>query len=978
MMASYIQLEKKPYATSWQPGGLIRADSVAELELSSSLPEEFGIGVSAKMLHASIIVGDCVFWQAGEYRCYYDDGKFKMTNGDVVAEVDADWVAEDYVRIYAGRLDGKLFVQASVGDDMTDFAEVVGNAIDGVGNIVVNGSINAVLADLLYQHINIDPIGYLEGNSIHLVLRTESDVSIYPEVLIKKLGSDGDVEIINLTTGQEFCFADMERNETVYVDNDREIIHSNFIFENPGGRFNNQFLYLVPGENILSVSQGCNIKFKYRGKYLPHTLGVEDGYGDNGQEYEPGDGTEEYPFLVATPEDLRKVGSGEDGWNLDCYYLQIANIDLSEYENWEPIAMLDFEEVEETEEMPEMFSGSYNGNEYVISNLSISKSLPEEDEYDDMETMYQGLFGFVSIGASLSNIILRDVNIFGGDVVGCLAGMCGGHITNCHATGTVEGCMGVGGLVGGVVGNIFDEYEYEDDGEDEYGYIPPSPVENSSFNGYVKGEYGVGGLVGISMGATIVSSHANVTIEGTVDDDNYLNGNYIGGLIGADELGSFITDSYTTGSVSNGRDKVGGLVGFGRGIIINNSYSNALVSGMVNVGGLVGECAVESSVENCFATGSVSGEYGYAGGLIGTCNGHDDNRIKIIDCYATGNVDGLGVLGGLVGFIKYGDISSCYATGDISGLEFIGGLVGVVLMDGNIESCRSNGFVNGTSESYYTGGLVGAFDAEDGFIDDCYAEGDVVGGEYTGGLVGACDEGNITNCHAIGTVDGTIGVGGLIGMSLLSFTYTNFIDKCYATGDVKGYFSIGGLIGANELSVNQSYATGSVEQLYKDNGNEPGHELDESMVGGLIGANAGDVANSYASGSVSGNFITGGLIGYCPLGSVEHCYAVGNVQGDEHAGGLIGLDEFFDPEDYQYEDPSVVINSYWDKNTTNQNTSAGSDDSYGKTTIEMKQKDTYTDWDIIDKGNFDPDDYNIWFIDEDEDYPRLWYEWMVM
>ncbi len=118
-------------------------------------------------------------------------------------------------------------------------------------------------------------------------IATMSDISIYPELLIRKLDVNGDVGIVNSTTGIEFC-VNMEVNETIYVDNDKEIIHSNFIFENPGGKFNGQFLYLTPGENILNVSGDCNIKFRYRDKYLPHTWEVdeddgEDENGDNGE-----------------------------------------------------------------------------------------------------------------------------------------------------------------------------------------------------------------------------------------------------------------------------------------------------------------------------------------------------------------------------------------------------------------------------------------------------------------------------------------------------------------------------------------------------------------------------------------------------------------------------------------------------------------------------------------------------------------------
>lgn len=81
--------------------------------------------------------------------------------------------------------------------------------------------------------------------------------------------------------------------------------------------------------------------------------------------------------------------------------------------------------------------------------------------------------------------------------------------------------------------------------------------------------------------------------------------------------------------------------------------------------------------------------------------------------------------------------------------------------------------------------------------------------------------------------------------------------------------------------------------------------------------------------------------------TVTNSYATGTVNGSgNQVGGLVG---------YQYS--SSTINSYYDKETTGQTSSAGGT---GKTTAEMKNKDTYVDW------NFD----TIWEIESDQ-YPTL-------
>ena len=52
----------------------------------------------------------------------------------------------------------------------------------------------------------------------------------------------------------------------------------------------------------------------------------------------------------------------------------------------------------------------------------------------------------------------------------------------------------------------------------------------------------------------------------------------------------------------------------------------------------------------------------------------------------------------------------------------------------------------------------------------------------------------------------------------------------------------------------------------------------------------------------------------------------------------------------------------------------GCDDSFGLTTTEMQTAATFLDagWDFVDETENGTDD--IWWIDEGQDYPRLWWE----
>ena len=83
------------------------------------------------------------------------------------------------------------------------------------------------------------------------------------------------------------------------------------------------------------------------------------------------------------------------------------------------------------------FKGDFKGNNHVISNLTINTT-----EY------FAGLFGYV-YGGSIDSVGLENCEVLGGTFVGGLAGRIdGGSITNSYVTGSVEGSVSVGGLVG--------------------------------------------------------------------------------------------------------------------------------------------------------------------------------------------------------------------------------------------------------------------------------------------------------------------------------------------------------------------------------------------------------------------------------------------------------------------------------------------------------------------------------------------------
>jgi filamentous hemagglutinin family protein len=242
-------------------------------------------------------------------------------------------------------------------------------------------------------------------------------------------------------------------------------------------------------------------------------------------------------------------------------------------------------------------------------------------------------------------------------------------------------------------------------------------ISNSFATGNITGGNILGGLVGAN-GGSIIGSYAtgSVTASGTYDP-NIGNTNYgssIGGLVGFQESFSSITNSYASGAVT-GVFEVGGLVGQfgnngGSNATITNSYSSSIVNGYVEVGGLIGYARANNTVSQSGATGTVNGFAG-VGGLIGVAE-----SLSVHEVFATGNVSGGGVfnrfgttydgIGGLIGN-NGATVTNAYATGTVTATAncncYAGGLIGN--NEGSVSSVYAIGAVTGTGATL--GALIG-------------------------------------------------------------------------------------------------------------------------------------------------------------------------------------------------------------------------------------------------------------------------------
>ena len=221
---------------------------------------------------------------------------------------------------------------------------------------------------------------------------------------------------------------------------------------------------------------------------------------------DPGD-----PIKISTADELQAIGENKE--SLAKSYMLMNDIDFEGWNGiWQAIGT-----------MEKSFSGTFEGNNYTISNLTMDL----QEQGQEQEGI--GLFGAIDgEEAKVSNLKLENINVKGHIYAGGLAGILGyyngGQIINTYVTGTVSTC--------------------------EY----PSEF--------------AGGLVGWQMRGQIINSHSMCTVDGG------RGGHYIGGLVGSNIYGS-ITSSYATGEVS-GHQSVGGLVGgLSKDGKIINSYATA-------------------------------------------------------------------------------------------------------------------------------------------------------------------------------------------------------------------------------------------------------------------------------------------------------------------------------------------------------------------------------------------------------------------
>ncbi len=382
-----------------------------------------------------------------------------------------------------------------------------------------------------------------------------------------------------------------------------------------------------------------------------------------------GDGSNDFPYQVATAEALAEVADcGGNGWS----YIQTADINLSG-----------------TWSNSQTFSGTYDGDSHTISGLYIdgSNGYGSRGLFSEMDDAY---VGDLTIEGEIVNAISSS---------GLLAGSA--YTSTFSTVQVVVNGISVDSQrssatyhVGGLVGQMSED--------SSAGAI--TVLTNT--NAVIEADDTVGGIVGIAIDSSVYNSSALVDVFAIGNETFATHSGYAGGIAGytylsgnPDYEGRTFWLSYVTASGNVFCDTVakdcGGIVGASL-FPIRNSSASGNVSGGQRIGGLAGY--TRTSVSDSFATGDVTAEAGYAGGLIGYMYLFAE-EVEVVRSFSYGSVTAASYSGGLIGTIGLADspsfeLSNSYATGNVQGNNSAG-LIADVLGNNLNSVAVSNNYFSG-------------------------------------------------------------------------------------------------------------------------------------------------------------------------------------------------------------------------------------------------------------------------------------------
>jgi len=606
-------------------------------------------------------------------------------------------------------------------------------------------------------------------------------------------------------------------------------------------------------------------------------------------QFSGGTGTQSNPYIVTTAAQLQNVM-----YYPTSHFRQAANISL-EGVDFIPIG---------TSATP--FSGSYDGNGYSISDLTINVN-------DDRA--YVGLFAYVT--GKISNVKLKNfdinVSLSSGDVyVAALAAYSKNYISNCHVNADINVTalskkqnIYVGGLVG---------------------YMPENSIYNSSFSGkinakvtYVDSIVYAGGIVGYGQTVSSSQNYGEVFADGAISCDSY-----VGGIIGYAE--NTISNCYNKGKISSANSKystVGGIAGCNKStmskcendgeIFASTAYNATHDTSYTYAGGISGSnYGLVSYCRNYGLIHSAStATYAYAGGIVG----YNQANATITYSKNYGEVkagsQGAESRAGGIASTSYSDslVKYCCNYGNVSiydnALYNYGSAGGVVavLQYGTVEECCNHGTVTIDSTAYepYGCGIAGFTDS---VLKNCYSDGVVHSNfkyinSYSPGMICGIGDGcgtPITNCYFSGQLTSKYSYTERYGLIWTNGRGGNSMSGCYTLN----------LYSSTENASKMTPETSKLQATYAGYDFNNIWAIDPAVNEGrpYLRNIPSDNSNNWYSGTKEQISLDGHKIGEWILVSAT-CYSEGILRTGCVYCGMVIEDEMIPMTSHTYEDWTV-------------------------------------------------------------------------
>lgn len=700
-----------------------------------------------------------------------------------------------------------------------------------------------------------------------------------------------------------------------------------------------------------------------------------------------GNGTADEPYVVTNASGLQTIAT-----DLSAYYELGTDIDASETAEWN--SGNGFRPIGTDTAFTGSFDGAgYSINDLTVdrpneTNAGLFAELGDGATVENLTLQQATVSGdtFVGIvfGANEGGTV-RDVSVQGtvdgSKDVGTVGGSNHETVTNVTATGAVTGSTDVGGLVGhnSVSGLVTkSSAAVTVDGTTRVGGLVGGAygrISESAATGDVSGAHRVGGLAGNQVFGVINETYATGFVESANVDDTtaVAEPTAMGGLVGENNGGT-LRNSYTIGS-----DGVNGSVD--EGFIVGNVTLNGTVvdtygelptsnpdKGALTTEEMTGETAAETMagfdfVETWSTTdgfpelialdpelqqqpeaafdiepttpkpnqavtftdlstdpdGTIESRlWTFGDGTQSTeatpehtysSAGNYTVELTVTDNHGNTNSTNKTINVGVLDLPGAGSPDDPYIISNASELQAINqSSAAHYKLDGDIDAIRTARWNDGAGFvpiASFSGSFDGAGYAISGLTVDRPTKNGV-------GLFAAVDNtGTVKNVTLEDVaITGTPDAGGLVGDNSGTVTDTS-VTGTVTDVDNNQLRDTGGLVGSNSGTITNSSANVTVSG--------------GDSVGGLVGTNLGTVKQSSATGAVDGTESVGGLVG-TNLATITETFATGKTTGTTSVGGLVGESI----EDIGV--PTTTTHSYWDTESTEQETSDGGT---GLTTAEM-------------------------------------------